>query len=149
MKLLCPHCLIDAALVPGAFIYGPTRPDLADLLFWACPVHIDVYVGCHQRGANVPQKDGTTILSDGTLAKGTLAGPALRKARRGVHAAFDPLWEEGKMSRNGAYAWLANEMQLSVADCHIGMFSLQQCHDAVKIIHNALVRGVANQQSLL
>lgn len=147
MKLFCPTCLREPVLVNGVVIY-PSWPNLHSLKFWLC-ARCDAYVGCHAEGARVEQRDGSYIRSDGTLPLGRLANPALRKAKREAHAAFDPLWKEGSMDRRQAYAWLANEMKLDRFDCHIGLFNCQQCRQVVEIVRAYRHRAVAAQRSLL
>lgn len=40
-------------------------------------------------------------------------------ARRAAHAAFDPLWQSGRMSRSAAYRNLAKALNLDRRECHI------------------------------
>ncbi len=40
-----------------------------------------------------------------------------------AHAAFDPIWKDGRMKRKQAYAWLGEQLGLSERDCHIGWMS--------------------------
>ena len=47
-----------------------------------------------------------------------------RRRRAMCHAAFDPLWKRGAMTRNEAYKALAEAMQIDYDDCHIGMFDV-------------------------
>lgn len=54
-------------------------------------------------------------------------GSATRMARIMAHRFFDPLWEEGHMTRHEAYAWLAKEAELPIHECHIGMFDKEMC----------------------
>jgi hypothetical protein len=127
MKVVCPYCDRPAALVTGAAIY-PHRPDLFGLKFWQC-APCDAYVGCHKAGAHV---DG--VISDGTLPLGRLANAALRKAKSAAHAAFDPLWKSRSMKRGEAYRWLARELGISSANCHIGMFDIDACRAVVAAV---------------
>ncbi len=112
--LLCPYCGASAKLVGGDVIY-PHRGDLYDKKFWHCSP-CKAYVGCHP-GTETPL--------------GRLADSDLRKAKMAAHAAFDPLWREGSMSRGAAYAWLAKALELSPDDCHMGMFDLAGCQKVV------------------
>lgn len=71
-------------------------------------------------------------LHDGTdVAKGTPANKALREARKKAHAAFDPIWKTNQMKRRDAYQWLASTLGIPVQECHIGMFNLERCNDAL------------------
>lgn len=85
----------------------------------------------------------------------TVYDPLLREARRAAHAAFDPLWLGAialspycstmklagrgsgrrrkahrricRTARRRAYEWLAEQMGMIVAECHIRMFDADQC----------------------
>ena len=39
----------------------------------------------------------------------------------------------GRMSRNGAYRWLAERMKLALEECHIGMMDAEQCARVVAL----------------
>jgi hypothetical protein len=112
--LLCPYCSQPAQLVTGAVIY-PHRPDLYHKQFWHCAKD-DAYVGCHGSTSN---------------PLGRLANAELRSAKKMAHAAFDPLWREGHMTRSEAYAWLARELGISLEECHIGMFDVETCQRVI------------------
>lgn len=109
-KLHCDDCNMEACLVSGAKIY-PHRRDLFHKFFWECAT-CGRRVGCHP-GTHKPL--------------GKLANADERTARSNAHAAFDPLWISGRMKRKAAYAWLADKVGVSVDDCHIGMFTIEQC----------------------
>lgn len=116
--LKCAYCGREAELVTGAVIY-PHRPDLAHKWLWRCEP-CKAWVGCHK---------------DTTKPLGRLANDKLRKAKMTVHHCFDQLWKReagGTMKRKEAYRWLALEMKLSKEECHIGMFSVQQCDEALE-----------------
>lgn len=122
VEVKCPYCEAEAKLVDGKTIY-PHRPDLHAKKFWECEP-CDAYVGCH------PNTD---------KPMGRLATLALRQWKMKVHAHFDLLWknEEGKkkyQARSAAYVWLAGRMGIPVTDCHIGMFSEEQCAEALRIL---------------
>jgi len=108
----CGECATPARLVTGAVIY-PRRPDLAGKAYWRCTA-CGAYVGCHP-GTQQPL--------------GTPCSPTTRAARLAAHAAFDPLWQakvqrDGvakKEARGSGYRWLAGQLGLDRADCHIGL----------------------------
>ena len=50
-----------------------------------------------------------------------LVNAATHEARIAAHAAFDPLWQSGRMKRREAYRWLAEAMEMSPKDCHISL----------------------------
>jgi hypothetical protein len=63
-------------------------------------------------------------------------GSELAKARIEAHRSFDVLWRFDLMTRREAYAWLAEKMGLAIGDCHIGMFDLSQCQQAINLCEN-------------
>ena len=103
---ICPYCGATATLIDSAEIYGKSYG-----WSWKCPTCADVYVGCH-RGSTVPL--------------GTLANPSLRLARCRAHAAFDKIWKRVG-SRDQAYAWLAEKLEIPSESCHIAMMDEQTC----------------------
>lgn len=121
MKIQCPYCGGPAHCVTGAVLYG-NRFDLLDKKFWRCKP-CGAHVGCHP---------GTAI------PLGRLANKQLRKAKMAAHAAFDPLWKSREMTRSQAYAWLADALGISPANCHIGMFDVDGC--------NAVIAAVAERR---
>ena len=134
---VCPHCNEEAKTVSGKVIY-PHREDLYKLRFWLCE-SCDAYVGCHKKGAKTPL--GT---SDGNYPLGTPANSELRKLRSKVHCEFDPLWKNGHISRSWAYKQLAKLMQLPADKCHIAMFDVDNCQQALACIEN--IKQISKQQ---
>ena len=112
----CPYCNHPAPLVSGDAIY-PHRPDLYVKKFYLCKP-CKAYVGCHQGTEN---------------PLGRLADADLRRAKVAAHAAFDPIWKEGTMSRSAAYAWLAAKLGVKPRDCHIGMFDVSTCEAVIRV----------------
>lgn len=113
----CPYCGNEAELTTGSKVY-PRRPDLASLKIWAC-MPCDAWVGTHKNSpTNAPL--------------GRLANAELRKAKMAAHAAFDPYWKSGHVTRQKAYKMLAERMGLSKAEAHIGMFDVNQCRKVVE-----------------
>lgn len=110
--VICPHCNCPTVLLDSAIIYGQSYGYI-----YFCII-CGAYVGCH---------------TGSTRPLGTPADKALRTARRMAHQAFDPIWKGRCMSRSGAYAWLSQEMGLSVENTHIGMFDLAQCAKVMQI----------------
>ncbi len=117
MAVICDYCGKDAVLVSGKEVY-PHRPDLYGLQFWKC-APCAAWVGCHKRSKAVPL--------------GRLANAELRKAKSAAHAVFDPIWKSGDKSRKGAYEWLSKRLNVPFKDCHIGMFSVEQCAEVVRV----------------
>lgn len=70
------------------------------------------------------------------IARAALAatpGSELAKARIAAHAAFDPFWQSGRFQRSIAYEWLAGELGIPVAKCHMVLFDVAQCRRVVEI----------------
>ena len=137
---ICSYCNGTSVLATGEDIY-PHREDLHDLNFWKCPTCEDVYVGCHKAGAFVVKANGDKIISDGTLPMGRLANAALRRAKSDTHVMFDAIWKRREYDkqtrfakRRETYAWLAHKMNIAIDDCHIAMFTLEQCYEAMEHI---------------
>ena len=63
---------------------------------------------------------------------GRLANAELRIAKMEAHAVFDPLTLNHE-SRSAAYRWLARELGINRADCHICMFNVETCRRVVEI----------------
>ena len=112
----CTYCGDIATKATGADIY-PGRPDLADRVYWLCH-RCDAWVGCH-KGTETPL--------------GTFANEELRQWRRLAHSVFDPLWKDKTMGRREAYSWLAEKLNISVEETHIGSFDLDKCRAVVRI----------------
>lgn len=124
----CDYCGEGATLVTGLVIY-PHRPDLYHLRFWKCDCR-NAYVGCHAKGAKI----GNGVVSDGTAPLGRLADSELRAWKSKAHAAFDPLWKGGELSRSKAYEFLSQKMGIDKDQCHIGQFDVEACKKVVEIM---------------
>lgn len=68
---------------------------------------------------------------------GLPANRATRNARQAAHAAFDPFWrvrnQFKKGARREAYRWLRTAMAIPKAQCHIGMFTVEQCAQVIAL----------------
>lgn len=128
MSVACDYCGAGAELVGGDVVY-PHRPDLRSKKFWRC-VPCKARVGCHPRT---------------TVPLGRLANAELRAAKMLAHAAFDPLWKGKAPGQRGrTYAELAKRLGILQEDCHIGMFSVEDCERVVKVCREiAVERGIA------
>lgn len=113
----CIECGGQGQLVTGKDIY-PHRPDLYAKHFYRCAC--GAYCGCHPNSI---------------VPLGHPCGPETRKARSAAHAAFDPLWKNGgPMSRHQAYKWLAQQLGIDPAFCHIGMMTAERARRVVEIV---------------
>jgi hypothetical protein len=111
-----------------------------------CPVH-----GCRlsQYGTSYGSRwqcdePGCDVVCWGNKTS-TPANQETRDLRSACHDLFDPLWrrEDGHFRRHGdgkgkarhsAYLWLADKMGLPFDEIHFGMFTSEQCREAVKHI---------------
>lgn len=124
-----PRCVecgkAQSSIVGGDRIYSH-RPDLAEKSFWLCPC--GAYCGCHP-GTEDPL--------------GFPAGPTTRRIRSRVHAKLNPLWRSAKQrhkTRNQVYLFLAHRMEIERDACHVGMFTAEQCAQALTILDTWEVR---------
>src|SRR5262249_16458488 len=116
-KLNCGYCGKPAGL-HGALDVFPDRQDMKDAQLWVC-WPCDAWVSCHE-AADRPM--------------GTVANEELRAERKSAHAAFDPIWQEERLTRRSAYAWLAEELGLPEEKCHIGMFDVATCRRVKEVV---------------
>lgn len=126
MSIQCPYCGHDAELTTGYKVY-PHRLDLADLKVWAC-FPCDAWVGTHKNSRE-------------HKPLGRLANAELRRAKMQAHAAFDPWWKSGRMTRHEAYRLLAEKMGLEPKDAHIGMFDVEQCKTVAMLFRAQVAFG--------
>jgi len=108
----CPYCGAFARLKDSIEVYGRSYG-----MIWDCRP-CDAYVGVH--------KDSPTH-----YPLGRLANKELREWKMKAHAAFDPLWKSGKMTRSEAYKALGAKLRMSPARTHIGWFDVEQCQAVV------------------
>lgn len=80
-------------------------------------------------------------MSDGTVPLGRMANASLRRLKQKAHAAFDPLWRSGDMTRAEAYSWLARHLGVSENNCHIGMMDEDGCRAVVHILRSSHPAG--------
>ena len=113
---VCQYCgktakRVDSAVIYHGRSYGPA---------WVCANYpaCDAYCGCH-KGTNMPL--------------GTLANRELRLARNSAHDHVDAFWKQDVMSRKDTYKMLAKAMGISREECHIAMFTIEQCKLAVAV----------------
>lgn len=79
---------------------------------------------CVSCGARVGMHPFTNIPT------GTIADEVTREARKNCKPSFERLWKKGGMTRSDAYAWLADKLGLTTAQCHWGLFDVQTCKRA-------------------
>ena len=113
---ICPYCGDVSTLVKGDVVY-PKHPHLHHKYFYLCSP-CNAYVGCHPNT---------------TVPLGRLANAELRRYKLLSHNAFDKLWKSGTYTRSNAYKLLGEKMGLVASECHIGMFTIQQCKQVIAI----------------
>lgn len=116
---ICRYCGGVIRLVPARMIYGLStdRLGLSGENIYLCQ-NCNARVGCH-KGTNRPL--------------GNVANEVLRLKRMEAHRVFDALWKSGRMTRTGAYRWLAGELHLRPDRAHIGGFEMDQCQRVIEL----------------
>lgn len=116
LTVICPYCGAKARFADSAEVYGGRSYGMAYICsnYPSC----DAYVGVH-KGTVTPL--------------GRMANAELREAKKQAHAAFDPLWKNGRFPRKLAYLWLSEQLGMAREDCHIGMFDVATCRRVVDI----------------
>jgi hypothetical protein len=120
----CIECGHVCKLVTGKEIY-PHRSDLWEKPIWRCTHCPKSYCGCHP---------GTTE------PLGFAAGPETRRARMLLHERMlDPIWKSAPKKRRRyvrtlTYALLSEQMELPEDETHTGMWTVEQCREAWRIL---------------
>lgn len=127
VDVYCDYCGTKADFVDSEVVYGKSYG-----MIYLCP-KCGAYVGVH-KGTDKPL--------------GRLADAELRHWKKNGHNVFDPLWKTGpfKGRRKDAYAWLAQKMGLPVEKTHFGMFTVDQCKEAVNIIFEGLKGELSHER---
>ncbi|UTU07784.1 hypothetical protein CcrC1_gp099 [Caulobacter phage C1] len=128
---ICIECGSLAKLTSGAIAF-PRRPEFHREQAYLCDC-----------GARVRCHPGTTI------AQGFPAKHRVSEARWSAHNAFDALWRDGPFTRflnarSRAYAWLAEELEMDIEDCHFGMFDLNTCRRATTLCETLARTGTVS-----
>lgn len=111
--MICPECKKEAPWVENKEKYGKNYGK--SYMCYYCK-DCDTYVGCHNNTRE---------------ALGTMADKETMEARKTAHAAFDPLWKSGDMTRKEAYQLLSKKMGKIT---HIGQSDKQTCEDIREVI---------------
>lgn len=100
----------------------------ADGIYRKNPNHTMLYV-C----SNYPRCDAYVRTHSGTsIPVGTLANPRLRKLRHQAHYYFNQLYCSGIMSKQDAYLWLTELLQIPPSEAHIGLLGEYYCSEVIK-----------------
>lgn len=108
----CSYCGRSAVLLRWEDAGYPYSEDWGPA--WKC-APCDAYIRCYA---------GTT------RPLGTLADARTREWRGKAHAAIDPFWEAGGMSRSAVYRWLS--VVLEVPKAHIGLLDVEGCQRVIE-----------------
>ena len=115
VEVICPYCNEPAEWVENKEVYGKNYGK-SYMIYFCRPCN--AYVGCHQ---NTRQP------------LGSLANRELREWRKKAHAAFDPLWKTGKMTRKKAYRWLYDKTGKWI---HMGDSTIEDCKKVINAINS-------------
>lgn len=129
--IYCCGCEADvsARLTSGQEIY-PHRRDLYSLPFWKCDA-CGNFVGCHHKTGNPTQP------------LGVIPTPAIKEARKRIHAALDPVWKNGRMDRGNAYRAMA--ARLGIEEYHTGEIRTLEQADAAYRAAQAVAQTKAHK----
>jgi ssDNA-binding Zn-finger/Zn-ribbon topoisomerase 1 len=72
---------------------------------------------------------------------GKPADKATKQLRIEAHAAFDNLWQGGRMSRSAAYRWLQRKMGMTSEECHIGRFDADAARMCMEVCEAAKINA--------
>jgi polyhydroxyalkanoate synthesis regulator phasin len=119
----CPYCgssiIIQKVIRDGPCLERNIHGD--NMAICSSYPKCDSYVACHPNGKPM----------------GALANPNLRYLRKQAHLLFDPLWEEGHMTRREAYRVLRQYLKgIQRKHCHIAHLSEQQCKDLIDALRH-------------
>ena len=76
-----------------------------------------------------------------SIPVGTLANSKLRKLRYQAHHYFNQLYCSGLMSKQEAYLWLAELLQIPPSEAHIGLLGEYYCGEVIKESKRLLAQG--------
>lgn len=111
---ICPYCNKTAILVDSKVVYAKSYGPI-----WMCSGECEAWVGVHKNSPNFQPL-------------GRLANAHLRRAKQAAHAAFDPLWKDGHMTRTAAYAWLRQALNKN-RPVHIGFMDETGCREVIAV----------------
>lgn len=124
----CDRCGAPGVkLINNEEIYGRSYGD------WPYAYH------CSSCGAYVGLHPGTD------LPLGTMADTATRRARQQKQRFLVLIETKFGGDRAAAYTWLAQQMGIDARECHFGLFSIEQCRQALAIVQAAEVETNTNQ----
>ncbi len=108
----CPYCGSHTIFRNAEGIY---TQDGQNIMLYVC--------------ARYPECDAYVNVHAGTkLPMGTLANGKLRNLRHQAHKRFDRLHQEGYLTKDDAYCWLANLISAPKSQAHIGYLGEYYCN---------------------
>lgn len=115
-SMRCPYCGSTVVLRSADGIYHENH---SNTMLYVCSNYpkCDAYVRTHL-GTNIPV--------------GVLANHKLRALRNEAHRHFDKLYLRGMMSKQDAYLWLANLLQVPLSKAHIGLLGEYYCTQVIE-----------------
>ena len=108
-------CSVNVQFVNNEIVYGKSVGSWPYAYYCA---DCRASVGCHPK-TKIPL--------------GRLADWATRQLRSRAHNEFDLLWRNGYMSRDKAYKWLAQALEIDVTQCHLSQLSKDQLKDTITL----------------
>ena len=111
-NMRCQYCRSPVIIRSADGIYRKNENDTQLYVCSKYPV-CDAYVRIQANTKNVPV--------------GTLANGELRALRREAHRYFDRIYQSGLMSKQEAYAWLAEIVSAPMKHAHIGQLREYYC----------------------
>lgn len=107
----CPNCGGTVEAHKNSLIYGREYGEWP-WMYVCMNKTCDTYVGMHPFTG---------------IPLGTMANKGLRDARKKAKDMFNPIWQNGEMTRSEAYQWLAERTGIPLAECHFGWTDLERC----------------------
>lgn len=121
---ICPHCGVKTYLTSFKYMrHSRKKVKGRNRLIYRCP-ECGRYVNVHK---------GTNI------AMGFPGDKELRLWRKFTHDIFDKIWRRSG-NRKKAYTWLSRNLGIPIDECHIGMFTSEQCKATIELCIKELAR---------
>lgn len=130
-RLRCQYCGGSVVLRSADGIY---RKNPNHTMLYVCSNYprCDAYVRTHSRTS---------------IPVGTLANPRLRKLRHQAHYYFNQLYYSGLMSKQEAYLWLTELLQIPPSEAHIGLLGEYYCNEVIKESKKLLAQRKQNHSA--
>lgn len=124
----CPYCSSETKVVSEEFIYGRSYKNKSMICCVNFP-KCDSYCGTHE-------EDGSSF--------GRLANKQLRQYKKVSHDAFDKIWMQKLLTRNEAYEWFSEELNIPLDYTHIGFFGIENCKKAITLSNEYMKQHESN-----